>query len=591
MTGGIKRILTFLLVVGACGLCAAQDDVVMKAMHDELGRSKEIQLTDLGKPYFIAYRVQDINQLEVSATLGSLATTNPSRTRFATVEIRVGDYKFDNTNFISLKGMGRAHMFSGFGEMPLDNNYLEIRRALWLLTDGEYKQATESLTAKKAALQNHQQTEELPDFSKESPAKLLDGPVNAKPDQAALEQLAREVSAVFRETPEIFPSSVEFNYRNVYTRYLNSEGSEYTEPNPILTLEIKAQAQGEDGLPLTDSLEYCGRTLSDLPSKQELITQTKAMAERLKKLRTAKSLDRYNGPVLFEDRAAAEVFAAIFAPALTGTRNPLTDSPQAEGFLDQLTSRFGGGSFVDRIGGRVLPTEVSVVDDPQKTEYNGVKLMGFSKIDDEAVPTRQNKLVESGMLKTVLTTRDPVGTLQSSTGSRHGAGPAPTNLFLTAEKGVSDADLRAQMLKMAKARGFDYGIVVRRSGEGINPMVRMAGMMSPEQSKGAGALLEVYKVFTDGHEELVRGAEVSNITPASFKDIVGVGNKPAVFNNIFVPGIATLFMMGASGNINGLSDFQLSSFVAPSLLFEELTLKKAAGPFPNPPIVAPPAGQ
>ena len=237
--------------------------------------------------------------------------------------------------------------------------------------------------------------------------------------------LARDLSAVFKNTPEIYNSSVDLEYRNYYTRYINSEGSTFTRAQPHFKLQINAQTQAPDGLPISDSIELYGRTLADLPAKDVLIARTRAMADRILKLRAAASLERYNGPVLFEGDAAGEVFAQQFATGLMAVRTPLSDDQRFEMFFNQMMSQLGGGSLVDKIGGRVLPEFLSVSDNPLLSNYKGAQLLGANKIDDDAVETRETKLVERGVLKTLLATRTPVRAVPHSTGSRRGWGPAP----------------------------------------------------------------------------------------------------------------------------------------------------------------------
>jgi hypothetical protein len=121
----------------------AQEDAVSRAMHDEMQRSvQKLQLEQLDKPYFISYRVVDNESKEVEATLGSVLSSSESHTRFLTVNVRVGDYSLDNSNFFSLPfgGTGVAvQMFAGTMQLPLDDNYNELRRQIWLATDGAYK--------------------------------------------------------------------------------------------------------------------------------------------------------------------------------------------------------------------------------------------------------------------------------------------------------------------------------------------------------------------------------------------------------------------------------------------------------------------
>ena len=306
------------------------------------------------------------------------------------------------------------------------------------------------------------------------------------------------------------------------------------------------------------------------------------MGQRLEKLPAASVAEQYNGPVLFDGDAAAEIFAQVFAPKLAASRIPDSDDPRFEVFMKQMLNQMGlGGSLLDRIGGRVLPEWMDLVDDPRMKEYQEVKLSGTYEIDDDAVPTRATKLVEKGTLKTLLTSRVPVRTLTHSTGSRRSLGAVPSNLILTSSKTSTAGELRGELLRRVKDRGLDYGIIVRRAGGGANSAMRAAAMMAASpQSTPTNTLLEVYKLFPDGHEELIKGAELSGLTAASFRDIVAAGEKPVILNQQVMPNINSIFTMGMAGGL----DMPVASFVVPSLLFEEISLTKAEAPFPAPPV-------
>ena len=104
--------------------------------------------------------------------------------------------------------------------------------------------------------------------------------------------------------------------------------------------------------------------------------------------------------------------------------------------------------------------------------------------------------------------------------------------------------------------------------------------MAQQGGQGGDSLAEVYKLYPDGREELIQGAEIAEMTPAAFKDIVAVGDTPVVFTDEFIPRVGSLFSLGIAAS----SNVPVVSSVVPSLLFEELTLVKNEGPFPNPPI-------
>jgi len=572
--------LPFLLA----SLAQAQDDVAMRAMKDELARSvSQVQLQKMEKPYFVAYRMDDINRTSVSATLGSITEEQPMRMRMIGVEVRVGDYRLDNSNYVSLRsfGGGASGMFNSIGQAPLDDNYQQIRRDFWLATDTQYKKALEDLSGKRAALEMRKHTDDVPDFTRESLNTEIEPAEKTPADLQQLKALARALSAVFKSTPDIYTSSVELEYRNIYTRYINSEGSSFTRAQPVFHLEINAGTQSADGVPVSDSIDLHGRTLADVPAQDVLITRTKAMADRILKLRSAGSIDRYVGPVLFEDDAAGEIFSQQFATGLMAVRTPLSDDPRFEMFFNQMMSQLGGGSFVDKIGGRVLPDFLSVSDNPLVADYKGMKLLGASKVDDDAVKTRETKLVDHGTLKTLLATRVPVHSVPQSTGSRRGWGPAPSNLFVTSEKSSTRDQLHQELLKRAKDRGLDYGIVVRRVGGGAAAsFMKMASRMARQQGQSGTSLAEVYKLFPDGHEELVQGVEIAEMTPSTFRDILAVGDTPTVYTDEFIPRIGALFSLGVSAT----TDVPVVSCIVPSMLFEEISLVKSQGPFPNPPI-------
>jgi TldD protein len=425
----------------------------------------------------------------------------------------------------------------------------------------------------------------LPDFIKQTAVTVNDPPIKIDVDVAALEKLARDLSAVFRASPEFFPSGANITVQNQYVRYLDSEGTWFTRAEPLVTVDVRAYTRATDGTPIDHSFQVFGRSL-DVLRAGELLERTRGLAAQLKALRLAATLDRYNGPVLFEAQAGAEVLAQVFAPAVVATRFPVTDEPQFEAGFQQIVAQFGGASLEDKIGGRVMPDTFDLTDNASLDSYSGSKLLGSCRIDDEGVTTREVKLVEHGILKNLLTTRTPTQRSTASTASRHALGATPSNMFLTSTKTASDSELRQQLLRLAKARGYDFGIVVRRVGVGgLSWAARFAGQMgAPGQVIGSH---EIYKVYEDGREELVRNAEFAPLAAAAFKEIIAVGDKPAVVTTPFIPGAASAIVN--AGSMRG--DPSLATFVAPALLFEEVSIKNTEGPVPNAPVAPSPLAQ
>jgi hypothetical protein len=478
------------------------------------------------------------------------------------VEVRVGSYQQDNTNFASMNFdmSSMLQVFGGYSQLPLDDDYKELRRQIWLATDVTYKKAVEDLSKKKAGLQNKVDNDQTPDFTKETPVQIaMDAPV-VHADRAQWETMARSLSALFRQMPDVYTSTVSFSATNVSVRYINSEGTSYTRREPTVTFLARAATQAVDGTPLDDQVWLYARSIAGLPSADQLSSRVRLLGQRLKDLRAASEIENYNGPVLAEDDAAAQLFAWVFSPSLLGVRRPTADGQMA-----MILQRNGPAEnpFLDKIGARVLPDFLSVIDDPTLADYKGVPMAGWCKVDEDGVPTHQTKLVDNGILKTLLTTRDPVRGFDHSSGSRHAGQAAPSNLFVTAESGLSEADLRAKFLATVKQRNKEFGIVVRRMRTAQRPVM-------------------AWKVFLDGHEELIRGVQFTGLNPSAFKDILAASKDQNILTMSRRASATNALIGFASGGED--EAFAPITVAAPSLLFDDVTVHKVRGETPKPPV-------
>lgn len=580
-------LLAALLLLAAAAPLPAADDVIRKAMQDELARSmQQLRLNDLDKPYFIAYTVQDGTTTAASATFGSLTASEDTHVRLLTVEVRVGDYALDNSNFFSIPSgaAGVTRLFGGTLGIPLDDDYQELRRQIWLATDSAYKKALEDIARKRAAMRSKTRSEQLADFSKEMPSTITDDASPVAMTLAEAERTVKELSAVFKTLPASFISSVRLRASSVRTHYLNSEGTSFTRLTPSLSLVAVAGTQAADGMPLHDFLAAYGRSKNDLPSPAEFTARLGEMGERLQRLREAPQLERYNGPVLFEEQAAAELFCQLFAPRLLAARLPLADSPQLEAFLASLEN-----PFLDKIGSRVLPESFSVVDNPTLADYNKMPLAVHYLVDDEGVPARETRLVEHGILKTLLTTRSPVSGIGQSNGHRRGAGILPSNLIVTADGGLSEAALRERFIQMLKQRDKEFGIVIRRLG---NPALKASpedlGAMLMQRGRNDERVdnpILAYKLYADGHEELVRNLELTQIGAATFREILAASDSPTVYSAPLIARTMGMFQTVSLFDVaQGEAGAPLVSVAVPSLLFDDVTIRKPGGQIPQLPV-------
>ena len=558
----------------------ADDEVLMQAMHDELARTMdELRMEDMDSPYFVAYTVRDTAQLSTGASFGALLPSSKSRSRRLSVELRVGDPSFDNTNF---RAMGSFQSGGGGAMLPLTDDAVEIRRQIWLATDAAYKNALKQIAAKRAGLQNATRIEDLGDLAPQEPYTHTDEAHGDLPGLPDIETLVRNLSMQFRDMPHIMDSSVRARVSQARTYYLNSEGSSFIRSDPLARLSVTAETQAVDGTMLHDFRAIYADSWDEIGKRDDLAAEVEALGTAIAARRSAAKLeDRYIGPVLFEGQAAAEFTAQVLVPRLRGVRTPDTESRFA-GSMQQ-----SGNPFLDKIGARVLARFLDLKDDPTLT---GNGFVSGYPVDDEGVPAEATSLVENGILKTLVTTRNPVRGIDGSTGNRRGSGPQPSNVAMTSKRGMTREELYGEMYLLMEEREAEYGIVVRRLG---NPRMKPAGSgfsisfggSGPGQGNIENALL-AYKVFPDGREELLQTVEFAGIADSVFKEIVAASDSNTIYTRTagssgFSSGMVVMIgMTPAQGSTVTLS--------VPDLLFEELSVRKPTGNLPHLPVAAHP---
>jgi predicted Zn-dependent protease len=555
------------------------DDVVLQAMKDELDRSmKSLKIENMDKPYYLEYSIWDNWELSIEGNFGSLTNSRESRQRLLKVGIRVGGYQLDNTGFID-----RSSMFSSVmgrhGQVVVEDDYNAIRRDIWLAADRTYKNALQQLASKKAYIKNQVQTGEIPDFSKEKSVQKIAPRVTLEVDKDKWEKIVKQLSAIFRQFPALHESRVNMRIGLLHKYFVNSEGTVFCQPQTLVALVAHASTQAADGMKLKHYIPFYAISLNQMPSEKELAAGIKNMAEELTALASAPVLEEYIGPVLFTRQASAELFTQVLAPHLSGERPPLSNIPQRYG-MNTFSSK-----LTQRLNRKILPREISIIDNPLQTDFNQAPLIGSYNIDDQGVAAKPVNLVEKGNLKTLLMSRRPREEISQSNGHgrsgfRGNPGTQIGNLLITTEKGKTYRELKKELLDLCKDQGLDFGLIIKMVD---NPAI--TGMEStgfgPGSAQAETALTTpviIVRVYVkDGREELVRGLTVSELSVSDLKDITAVGKDYYVLNRMVAPGgtisggIFAYYISRA-----GTSLTIPASIAAPSVLFEELEFKKSA---------------
>lgn len=582
----MKSIILILSILFTVQLSAADKDQIFKAMQDELDRSlNELHIEGLEKAYYIEYKLVISNIYSIESSLGSIVSIEKQPTARLNVKVRVGDYKFDNTNFFDFSSsfFGSSDDEESFKRRRVSFNpdYSTLRRELWLSTDAAYKEAAEIYSKKVAALKNKIRKDTTHDFltaKQENYVRMDQAPTY---NEQELINLMKDLSAEYKAFKNIQTSSVNMEYIVEDVFYMNSEGSSFAIRDWYTGLESAATGQSDDGMPMGNFVTFFAEDPSSLPAKDSLL---KAMSEcgRIlsETINAPAAEDDYSGPVLFTGKAAAELFAQNFAPNLITQREPVSEAT--------FGSDDGSKAFQTKIGGRVLPEFFDLYDDPYMKNYDETILAGHYEIDDEAVKAQKVDLVKGGYLKALLSERIPTKRVRESNGHKRGGAAMFSNLMLTkseteesSNKFVSYDSLKARMMQLCKDRELPYGIVVKNvlnKNIFITTMFRQnPGLISFPRGAGKFLPTEVYKVYPDGREELVRGFTGKAFTVRSFKDIILAGEEHYAYNMLANAVISPF--------ISGGDSYLTSSIIIPDLLFEDGELYLESEDFDKTPIL------
>jgi TldD protein len=505
----------------AAKMAYASSDPVLQAMREELARSKsQLKMENVPPPYYIEYRVTDLDYYEAEAAFGALRQTQRSRARSARVVVRVGDYKQDSYYG---PGMGTVDL------APLDDDPIALRRQLWLATDQAYKQASEALASKKAVLSRFTADQPFDDFA-HAPALESIGPLaKLEFDPRPWNGMLQKATALFRTDPKIqsLTASVRFRAQNLY--FVNSEGTVTRQGHTAYFAVMAGTTQAADGMRLDRSPYYSAGSLSELPTPEKFQADMVAMLATLKELREAPQVEEeYRGPVLFSSDAASDIFSGMIGGNVLGRRPKPGESARTE------------GDFASSYKSRVLPTFLTVIDDPTLKMFNGKTLIGGYEIDDEGVRAATVPVVQNGELVNYLMGREPIRDFPASNGhGRAGPGQPPVPsvgiLLVQSKQAMPPEGLKKKLIEICRQEGKPYGYFVDTLS-GYNPRL-------------------LYRVYEkDGRQELVRGAVFNELDPRTLRnDLVAVGNDLLVSNR----------------------EAQIpTTVIAPSILFDELEVKR-----------------
>jgi TldD protein len=503
---------------------AAKGDPLFDALLTELARSTaKLKMDQVQPPYYIEYRVNDVDDFSAEAAFGALRENQRTHIRVLRVVVRIGNNKQDS--FYN-QGVGSASILS------TDDDPIALRRQIWLLTDDAYKNAADAYAEKLSALKQFSaDPNPVDDFSKVPVFSAVGNTVQLKVDEAAWRKNLQDASNLYRQYPDIQSVSASARFTAVNEYFINSEGTIVRDGRVTSTVMLNGSAQAADGMRISRNPYWTEERPEELPNHEKLLQETTNMLDTIKALRDAPTVDEsYRGPVLFSPDAADDIAAQLIGGNVLGRKPPLGRPNRSI------------GAFATSYKTRVAPKFLTVVDDPTMHTFSGKNVLGSYEVDDEGVKAQPVTVIDSGVLTNYLLGRQPIRDFPSSNGhGRGGPGTAPQpavgTLIVKTSEPESPEALKQKVMQLAADAGKPYGYRVETMGPANSPRL-------------------LYRVYAkDGHEELVRGAVFNELDIRALRnDLISVGNDPLVSNRA-----------GAFPQ----------TVICPSLLFDELEVKRA----------------
>jgi TldD protein len=514
----MKKLLIIALMFTAFGMSRLNaEEAVFRAMQTEIKRSMNELKKQEFPPYFISYNITDVEVTAIVASFGKILSSGENKSRVLDIDLRVGDYDFDNTHIIR----GNPFNFGSSGgaiALPLETDEEAIRNMIWFATDRRFKNAIEryekAITNKAVKVAEEDSSA---DFSREKPVLYTGKRLGFTVDTVKWSNAARELSGMFNAHPLIFGASVRFNTEIKHKYYVNTEGSKMNWSETSARIFVNAYTKADDGMTLPLYRSYFAFTPEELPSKEQIAKDIEDMIELLNDLRNAPMAETFTGPAILSGEAAGVFFHEIFGHRVEGHREKDPNSSQ---------------TFKKSIGRKILPEFIDVVFDPTKSSLNGTPLSGYYKYDDEGVTAEKVVTVKDGVFSNFLMSRSPIEGFSHSNGhGRRQQGfqvvSRQSNMIVTSTQTVSNDDLRKNLREEIKKQNKDYGLLFVEVSGGFTFTSRTipnAFNVTP---------LVVYKVYADGRaDELVRGVDLIGTPLTTFSNIIATGDDMGIFNGI-----------------------------------------------------------
>lgn len=514
-----KKLILVLLVFNL-SYCYSQD-FILNSLKTELDFQISKYKDTADKPYFIQFNISDLKAYELKSSFGSIVNSDYNHLRVFTPELRIGDYKLDNTHKKDPDSDDNPNFrfFQSPQFLTIEDSIYQISKTIRSAVDEAYKTSLEGFKELNKKYDDKEVINTRIDFSKEKPNVSFENPLPFVLNKNAWENKIKEITAVFSKEEYIETAEAVMRYSYIRSYIVNTEGSVIAQnlQNAQISIVLVIRCSDNNIVPLIKS--FYAFTPDGFPDIENLKVQANEMKLLAMKLKDAPYAEAYSGPCILSAAAAGVFFHEIFGHRIEGHR---------------MNNKEDAQTFKNKISDIILPDFLNITFDPTVNVYNNVDLFGYYKFDDQAVKAQKVEVVKNGKLINFLMCRIPTDSIFNSNGHGRASTGMPavsrqSNMFVTANQTFTENKQREQLIKICRKKKLEYGLYFKEVVGGFTN----TSSTSPNVFNVIPT--EVYKIYTDGRpDELVKGVTLIGTPLTMFSEIAQLGNEPAVFNGYCV---------------------------------------------------------
>ncbi|MFA6088658.1 MAG: TldD/PmbA family protein [Candidatus Woesearchaeota archaeon] len=453
------------------------------------------------KPFFVGMTIKSQESIEMQSVYGHLfELTKEPLSYVGRIQTRMGD---------PVKG-GAVGSFPI--DLPLSVDAMSNTVAFWEGINVSFWKCVDSYNNRFGkGLGRKNKRDNYLYFSKEHPEHFIQSERKYTYDLKSLEELLNQASKNLMR-PDILSSNVSIDINHEKRYYVNSEGAKIFTTQDIYVFTVTVRAIDDDGFIVPMSKKFHCSEPKDFPTIDQLVSGGEVITRDLLDIIKSPFLKNGGYPTIFDSENHGVLWHEDVGHALEGN-----------GMQKNIDDDSKFSVFEGKMGELVAPEFITLLDDPTLKEHHGHYLY-----DEEGVKTKPVTLIENGILKNYLHSRQSAGFFDTiSNGHARSEGvndpeARMSNLIVKSSKEVSSfAELKENLVKYLVDNNKPYGLIMKGTDGGIT---------LPDDCFFNTYPTNIFKVNKKGEEQRVRGVYIVGTPYQTLQNILITSNNYLPFN-------------------------------------------------------------